>query len=334
MSDIADRKQKHLDLCLDPLSQGDGDLFGSYALPYKALPELALADVQTATTLFGKTVSQPLIIASMTGGVAHARTINQYLAEAAEALQVAMGVGSQRIALEKEEAKETFAIARKYAPTAVLFANMGAVQLNYGKGIEDYQRVVDMIQADGLYLHLNPLQEAIQPEGDTDFRGLLAKIEALVKKISVPVIVKEVGHGIDVVSAQRLIDVGVTGVDCAGVGGTSWAWVEAKRAANPDFEAWFKSFGYPTDRLLAAYQDLKGDFVKIVSGGVRTPVQALKARALGADFYSFAQPLLTPALQSPEAVKEYLELWRHGLQIALFACGCRSWEEAKTLSLI
>ncbi len=331
MEEIVKRKQAHIDLCLQPESQGGGELFADYHLPYRALPELNLRDVQTDTALFGKALSQPLIIASMTGGTKHAAVINTNLAQAAESLKVAMGVGSQRIALEKEDALETFQLVRKYAPTAVIFANMGAVQLNYGRTIDDYRRVVEMIQADGLYLHLNPLQEALQLEGDTDFSGLLNKISQLVKKIGVPVFVKEVGHGIDVKTAEALVASGVAGIDCAGTGGTSWAWVEATRAQNKEFQDWFKEFGYRADELLPKYAKLP--VTKVVSGGIRTPVEAVKAGAFGADFYSMAQPFLAPALISAEAVAETIKNFQKGLQITLFSCGCPSWRDATHLEL-
>jgi isopentenyl-diphosphate delta-isomerase len=266
-SEIQNRKQAHIDICRKPKSQGEGNLFSGYRLPYTALPELDLADISTGVTLLGKKLSQPLIIGSMTGGVAHAKTINTHLALAAEELQVALGVGSQRIALEREEAQETFKLVRQFAPTTVLFANMGAVQLNYGREVGDYRRIVDMVKADGLYLHINPLQEALQPGGDTNFRGLLDKVAQVVKHVGVPVFVKEVGHGLDVRTAQALIDRGVVGIDAAGVGGTSWAWVEANRALNNLYESWFKSHGHRTDELIVDYQQLVGDPIKVVSGG-------------------------------------------------------------------
>ncbi len=333
MADIEKRKQAHIDLCLDPHSQGAGNLFTHYDLPYKALPELNLKEVTLKTELFGKSLSQPLIIGSMTGGSKHAALINTNLAIAAETCRVAMGVGSQRIALEVADAEESFRLVRRHAPTAVIFANMGAVQLNYGRTIDDYQRIVDMVQADGLYLHLNPLQEAIQPEGDTNFAGLLKKIEALIKKVSAPVFVKEVGHGIDLATAQALLDCGVAGLDCSGTGGTSWAWVEAKRREDQNYEKWFKDLGYRTDDLIEAYQELRGDVIKVVSGGIRTPIEIVKARALGADFYSMAYPLLSPALESDKAVIEAINHLAYAIRVTLFSCGCATWHAAASLVL-
>lgn len=333
MSDIAERKQAHLDLCLKEASQTGRPLFAKWRLPYRALPEVDLAQVSTQTELFGKTLSQPLIIASMTGGVEHAQKINANLAIAAETTKVGLGVGSQRIALEKVEAEATFRQMRQLAPTAVLFANMGAIQLNNGRSLDDYRRVVEMIGADGLYLHLNPLQEAIQPGGDTNYGGLLDKIGDLVHEIGVPVWVKEVGHGLDVATARALVDRGVAGIDSAGVGGTSWAWVESQRAAKPELAAWFKDFGHPTDELIEAYRGLAKSVQIVASGGIRSPIEAIKARALGADFYSLAQPFLAPALASPQAVIDFIETFAQGLKIVLFGCGCVSWEQAKTLAM-
>ena len=197
MSDIVDRKKQHIELAQRDDSQMKELPFSNYRLPYKALPEIDLANVDTTTTLFNKQLSQPLIIASMTGGEAHAKTINTHLAKAAQEAGVAIGVGSQRVALEVKEARASFEIVRKHAPDAVVFANLAGVQLNYGYNISHYQAVVDMVEADALYLHLNPLQEAIQPEGDTDFSGLKDKIADLVSTLKVPVFIKEVGHGLD-----------------------------------------------------------------------------------------------------------------------------------------
>jgi isopentenyl-diphosphate delta-isomerase len=272
----------------------------------------------------------------MTGGSEHGRQINTNLAIAAEACGVAMGLGSQRIGLEKQDAKDTFEIVRKHAPHAFIVANMGAVQLNYGHGIDSYRKIIDMVQADALYLHVNPLQEALQPGGDTDFRGLLHKIQLLVRALDVPVFVKEVGHGISREVARALFESGVSGVDVAGVGGTSYAWVEAERSRNDDFARWFKTFGIPTDRAIvqAAKARRSSDHYVIASGGIRSPVDGLKAHALGADLFSAATPFLKPALESAEATIATLQNWEEGLKVALFASGAKSWEDAATLSLV
>lgn len=325
IQDIEVRKKQHIDLCLNENSQANRNVFDAYSLPYRALPEVAFEDVSTEAGLCGKRLSQPLIIASMTGGSEHAKTINTNLAIAAENEGVALGVGSQRIGLDLPDAEQTFKLVRKHAPNAFLFANMGAVQLNYGKKPEDYRRVVEMINANALYLHINPLQEAIQPGGDTDYRGLIDKIAMVVDAVSVPVFAKEVGHGIDIQTAQALIAAGVQGIDVAGVGGTSYAWVEAQRAKNDNFAEWFKEVGIPTDQAIKDIANLKTKATLVASGGVRSPLDGLKAHALGADLYSAATPFLKTALESAEAAMEQIQIWQNGLRIALFVSGRSSW---------
>lgn len=324
MSDIVNRKQQHIQLAMEQGSQYRDSIWQQYQLPYTALPEIDLKTVNTHVTLFGKTLHQPLIIASMTGGSAHAEQINTNLAQAAEALKVAMGVGSQRVALEKEDAKKTFQLVRKFAPTTVIFANMGVVQLNYGHTWKSYQHVVDMIEADALYLHINPIQEALQPEGDTNWEGLLPKIAQLVKKISVPVWVKEVGCGLDELTVRKLVECGVAGFDVAGVGGTSWTWIEGKRRNNERLTEWFADFGIKTDESVKRLTALKMGKPIVASGGVRGPIDGLKALRLGASFYSAARPFLQTALQSPEETKRLIQDWEDGLRIALFGMGVRN----------
>lgn len=324
---IQDRKKRHIELARDTNSQMKHELFKDFELPYTALPELSLDDVSTETTLLSKKVSQPLIIASMTGGSLHSKVINAHLAEAAEELQVAMGVGSQRVALEVDDARESFELVRRYAPTIPVFANMAAVQLNYGYRADEYQRVVDMIEADALYLHINPLQEALQPEGNTDFSHLYEKIEAVIMSLTVPVYVKEVGHGLDVETVQKLVDIGVAGVDLAGTGGTSWSWIEAERTEYASFSQWFKEFGVRTDELLVSLMGEVGTATidVVVSGGIRSPLQGLKAHLLGAQYYSAAYPFLEAAIDSTDAVTQVLEEWQKGLQVAMFCCGIEEW---------
>jgi isopentenyl-diphosphate delta-isomerase len=335
LDDIQTRKGDHIRLCLDPRSQAETAAFEKYRLPYTALPECSLNTVDTSFDLCGKRLAMPLLIASMTGGSEHGRAINTNLAIAAETCGVALGLGSQRIGLEKQDAKDTFELVRKHAPTAFIVANMGAVQLNYGHGIDSYRRIIDMVRADAVYLHLNPLQEALQPGGDTDFRGLTDKIRQLVAALDVPVFVKEVGHGISGEVARTLFAMGVRAVDVAGVGGTSYAWVEAERSHNDAFAEWFKLFGVPTDTAVVQAMEAKAhsDQLVIASGGIRSPLDGLKARALGADMFSAATPFLAPAMASAEATIATVQNWQKGLQIALFASGARDWDDAAQLLL-
>jgi isopentenyl-diphosphate Delta-isomerase len=326
MADIQTRKQQHVELALEEGSQGGGDAFLTFKLPYKCLPEIDLKDVDTSTMLFGKKINQPLIIGSMTGGVAFAKTLNINLATAAEECKVALGVGSQRAALEKPEMKETYTVVRKYAPTAVIFANMGAVQLNYGRTVEDYKAVVEMVEADGLYLHINPMQEALQPEGDTNFSNLKFKIYNLKRAIKVPIFVKEVGSGLDVETCKDLIEMGIEGIDTAGVGGTSWTWIDGKRSGNENLTSWFADFGYTTEELVTELAKIKGKAKLVASGGIRNPIQGLKAHLLGADYYSAARPFLEPAMKSSEEVIKLIRDWERGLKIAMFGCGIKRWK--------
>jgi isopentenyl-diphosphate Delta-isomerase len=325
MADITQRKKQHVELALKEESQGRLDVFADVQLPYKALPEIDANEVETGVRLMGKKLRQPLIIGAMTGGMEHGTDINASLATAAAECGVAMGVGSQRAALEKAAVKETYTVVRKCAPNIVVFANMGAVQLNYGRTMTDYKKVIEMVEADALYLHLNPMQEALQPEGDTNFKFLMSKIEVLIKNIGVPVFVKEVGSGIDVETAKRLVAMGVAGIDVAGVGGTSWTWIEGMRSGNANLTKWFADFGYRTDVLLPKLAQVKGKAMLVASGGLRNPVQGLKAHLVGADYYSAARPFLAAAIEGPSEVVKLINDWEEGLKIAMFGCGMRKW---------
>ncbi|HNW27919.1 MAG TPA: type 2 isopentenyl-diphosphate Delta-isomerase [Spirochaetota bacterium] len=319
------RKAEHIEICLEK-EVGFGDItagFECYRFIHQALPETDLDSVDTATTLFGKRLGAPLLISSMVGGVDRAESINRNLAAAAQALGLAMGVGSQRCAIEDAAAAESFRV-RSVAPGILLLANVGAVQLNYGFGIDECRRAVDMIEADALILHLNPLQEALQHEGNTRFGGLLAKIEDLCRLLETPVIVKEVCFGISETTARRLADVGVRGIDVAGAGGTSWSQVEKHRAvtkAGYDVAEDFASWGIPTaESVVMAVRGAPGIPV-IASGGIRSGIDAAKAIALGACAAGIALPLLKAACESEEAVVTALGRIIDTLRIAMFCTG-------------
>jgi isopentenyl-diphosphate delta-isomerase len=296
---------------------------------HQALPELDLADVDTGVTLFGKRLAAPILVSSMTGGTADAERINRNLAEAAEAQRLAMGVGSQRAGLERHETASTFRV-RDVAPTLLLFANIGAVQLNYGYGVDACRRAVEMIEADALILHLNPLQEVVQAGGDTNWRGLTAKIAEVCRKVSVPVIAKEVGWGISTESARRLIEAGVSAIDVAGAGGTSWSQVEMHRAPTEKLRrlaAAFGDWGIPTaeslqrvDQVRTAMQ--RPDLPLFASGGIRSGLDIAKSVALGADLVGLASPFLKRAVISTEAVCEEMDLLAAEVRIVAFCSGC------------
>jgi isopentenyl-diphosphate delta-isomerase len=306
-----------------------------YRFVHQALPEMNRDDIDLSTTLLGKELRAPLIISSMTGGTEDAETINQNLALAAQIHGLGMGVGSQRAALEEPGLSHTYQV-RDVAPDILLLANLGAVQLNYGYSVEHCQRAVEMIEADGLILHLNPLQEALQPEGNTDFSGLLAKIEAVCRRLSVPVIVKEVGWGISEQVARRLVDCGVAAIDVAGAGGTSWSEVEMHRADSATLRriaAAFADWGIPTAESIQMVRRAAPGVTLIASGGIRTGVEAAKAIALGADAVALATPFLPPATVSPEAVGDKIREILEELRTAMFCVGAGNLQELKSVPL-
>lgn len=318
------RKARHLDVCLDDDVASALDAgWSAVALRHEALPDIALADVTIETRFLRWRLRAPLLISSMTGGTERAAEINRRLAEAADAAGIAMGLGSGRALIENPALRQTFDV-RPFAPHAVLFANIGAVSLNYGVAIDDVRRLIDDLQADGLFVHLNPLQEALQAGGDTNFRGLLPKIAALCAAAGVPVVAKSVGSGISVATAARLLDAGIAAIDIAGAGGTSWARVEGKRSGDDRREALAETFagwGQPTAAALRALRERFPSTPLIASGGVRTGVDVARAIALGADLCGLALPFLTAASTSREAVDELIEALVAGLRIAMFATG-------------
>lgn len=302
-----------------------------FRFTHQALPEVDLHAIDTSVTLLGKQLSSPLLVSSMTGGTEEAATINRNLAIAAEAQQVAIGVGSQRAGLEDERVAATFRV-RDVAPTTLLLANLGAVQLNYGYGVDECRRAVEMIDADALILHLNPLQEAVQPEGDTRWSGLLHKIATVCKMLGKPVIAKEVGWGVSAETARRLIEAGVAAIDVAGAGGTSWSQVEMHRAPTARLRRLagaFANWGIPTAESLVAVSTIREQLTRsevalFASGGIRTGQEIAKCVALGADLVGLASPFLKRAVDSPDAVVEEMSLLVDELRITMFCSGSSS----------
>ncbi len=324
---VEQRKADHIrinleeDVNFDRLTVG----FERYRFVHQALPELDLAEVDLSTTFLGKPLRAPLLISCMTGGTQQARQINRNLAAAAQQYGIAMGLGSQRAGLVAPDKADTFRV-RDLAPDILLFANLGAVQFNYGYGIDECRRAVEMIEADALVLHLNPLQEAVQPEGDVNFAGLAKKIEAVCRQIDVPVIAKEVGWGISEQAARRLIDAGVAAIDVAGSGGTSWSQVEMHRAPSDlhrRVAAAFRDWGIPTSESIRMVRRVSPDLPLIASGGLRSGIDVAKSIALGADLGGMAGPFLKAASVSVEAVCETAEEISRVLRVAMFASGAR-----------
>jgi isopentenyl-diphosphate Delta-isomerase len=288
---------------------------------HEALPELSLEAVDTHLELFGRSLKAPLLISSMTGGTSEAQRINRRLAEAAAASGVAIGVGSQRAALERAELAASFQV-RRYAPNALIFANLGAVQLNYGFGVDECRRAVDMIQADALILHLNPLQEALQTDGNIDFSGLARKITEVCRQVGVPVVVKEVGWGISERSARLLAKSGVKAIDVAGAGGTSWSQVEMHRAPNAfmrQLAASFVGWGIPTAESIGIVRQAAPRLTIFASGGLRDGIDVAKCIALGATLCGMAGPFLKAAAHSRERLFDAIRVIHQQLRVTMFS---------------
>jgi isopentenyl-diphosphate delta-isomerase len=331
------RKSRHLDICLedDVASRLDAG-FGAVRLRHEAVPEFALADVDCSTQFSSFRLRAPLLISSMTGGTERAREINRRLAAAAEAAGIALGLGSGRAALEQAHLAPTYAV-RDIAPTIPLFANLGAVQLNYGVTIADARRLVELHGADALYLHFNPLQEALQAHGDTNFRDLLPKIARLCGELHVPVFAKGVGSGIAAATARRLVEAGIAAIDVAGAGGTSWALVEGRRSSDRGRERIAEAFGdwgHATARATVEIRRALPNVPLIASGGIRNGVEIAKAIALGADICGVALPFLEAANDSEHAVHELVAELVTTLRIAQFASGSRQLADLRAALLV
>lgn len=328
-----ERKIEHVRLCLQEDVAGQGITSGleRYAFKHCALPELHFDEVRLSTVFLARPVRTPLLISSMTGGSTKTGAINERLAEAAEKRGWALGVGSVRAAVEREELASTFAV-RRLAPSIPIFANLGAVQLNYGFGVDDCRRAVEIAGADMLVLHLNGLQEIFQPEGNLDFSGLLRRIEELCRQLSVPVGVKEVGWGIDGETASRLYNAGAAFIDVAGAGGTSWSQVEKFRNPDPVRRAAAEAFadwGNSTADCIIEVRAAQPHGALIGSGGLRNGVDAGKALALGADMAGFGRSLLGSAVASSEALEARLEQVELELRTAMFGIGAGDIESLK-----
>lgn len=327
VASIDRRKADHIKINLEQdVRSGLTTGLEQYNFIHEALPELNLEMVDTSITIFNKKLNAPILISSMTGGTVDAKIINQRLAEAAQTVGVAMGVGSQRVAIENPSLVESFSIVRKTAPNILLFANLGAVQLNYGFTFDDCHRSVDMIQADALILHLNPLQEAVQTGGNTDFAELAKKIEGVSKRLDVPVIVKEVGWGISERTAKILSRCGVSAIDVAGAGGTSWSQVEMHRAPDEftrQLAATFFDWGIPTADSIVNVKKAAPGMTIFASGGLKNGLDITKCIALGASLGGMASQFLKAASISTEKAVEIIQLTQRQIQVSMFAAGMK-----------
>lgn len=334
---IETRKDDHISINLErEVSARGASGFDRFRFLHNALPELDPRTVDLSTEFLGHRLRAPILVSSMTGGCARGGEINRRLAQAAQELGCAMGVGSQRAMLEEPALADSYDI-RDVAPDIPLFANLGAVQLNYGLGPDDCRRAVDAIAADALILHLNPVQEALQPEGDRDFSALLGKIERVCAALPVPVIVKEVGFGISDRVAAKLWEVGVAAIDVSGSGGTSWSAVEHFRADTAlarRLSRTFVDWGIPTAAALRLVRDLLPAAPLIASGGLQTGLDAAKAIRLGADLAGYAGPLLRAAAQGEDETVFALRAIVEELRLAMFLCGAGSIEALRRADVL
>lgn len=335
---ITNRKKDHIDICLtkdvqfNKFSAG----FEAYHFLHQALPEIALEDIDLSIELLGKKLSAPIFVSSMTGGLEQGAKINTNLAKACQKLNLAMGMGSQRVIIEVPETLKSFQV-RDVAPDILLFGNVGAVQLNYGFGKKELEHLVNSIEADALFLHLNPLQEAIQPEGDKNFAGLIEKIITIAQEVNFPIVLKETGCGISEKLAESFNNSNIAGIDVSGGGGTSWALIEAFRAKNPlqaKIGETFRNWGIPTAESLVMVKNSLKNKIILASGGIKDGIDVAKAIAIGADAVGFAQALLEPATQSVEAVEVRLTQIIEELRIAMFCLGIKNIQELKNTNLL
>lgn len=328
---IEERKVDHIKICSEEDVQARHRTTGfeDVYLIHKALPEIERNKIDLSTLVFNHEFSAPLLVGAITGGATEALKINAAIAEAVEKLGLGMGVGSQRAAIEDPKWIDSFAVVRRKAPTAFLVANIGGPQLISGYGVKETSKAVEMLDANALAIHLNPLQEAVQPEGETKYSGVLNKIGEITQALEVPVIVKETGAGIAAEEAKRLEEAGVAGIDVAGVGGTSWAAVEYHRAKRVRDEfrqrlgETFWDWGIPTAvSLVEAVQSVH--LPVIASGGIRCGTDIAKSLALGASLASMSSPILQPAKKGSEEVKKALQFLVDELRNAMFLVGADS----------
>lgn len=322
MTEILKRKADHIDLVLKQRLEtaAQASPWDKIQLTHNALPEKDVLNFDLTSEFLGKQLRRPFLISSMTGGPLKAEKINAHLAEAAQDLGIAMGVGSQRVALLSAGDGGLTGHLRRWAPDIPLYANLGAAQLRNDFSLSDVQRAIDMIEADALIIHLNCLQELMQEDGDTDWRGLLNAIETVARFLDVPVVAKEVGMGISSSTAIRLVDAGVQAIDVAGKGGTNFIQVEASRTANSRLSALgevFRDWGINTPDAVQSVRASLPHIPIIASGGIRHGLDAAKAIKLGANVVAQAGPVLQAATESTQAVLDHFEFIESALRIGL-----------------
>ena len=333
---VSDRKKEHVEIVLNQDVQFKNKTTGfeKYDFIHCALPELNFDEVSTATEFLGKQLSFPMLISAMTGGFEGALEINRVLAEVAQERRIALGIGSQRQALHDDTHLETYAIVRKTAPDALIIGNIGAEEIAGDVNTDTFKKMVDSVQADALAVHLNPLQEILQPEGNGQFKGVLKGIESLVKALKIPIIAKEIGCGLSSQVAWKLKNAGVKIIDIAGAGGTSWAGIEYHRGADPQLAQSFWDWGIPTVDSLRMVSCIRGLEI-IVSGGIEGGLMIAKALALGASLCGAARPFLHIIhSRGAEGLSTVLDHWKEELKMVLFLTGCGNIKSIKKKKIL
>lgn len=320
----SNRKKEHIQLCLtDKVAYAKSNGFDEYEFEHNAITEVDFKQINLSTKFFQKKIDYPFLISCMTGGTTEAERINEKLATAASELSIPIGVGSQRQAFENNLFHESYKVIRKNAGSVPVLGNIGAAQVaSSPRFLEEIQLLIDLIEADAIVIHVNPLQELLQKEGEPDFNGLLKNIKKLSKQITTPIIVKEVGAGINKSAAKKLLDAGVKGIDVAGAGGTSWAAVELLRSKTKN--NYFKDWGMPTSYCVRTVSELKEKhkFMLISSGGINSGIDIAKSIALGADLAASARPLLKEVINSDvEGVIGLLKTWFDDLKKVMYLTG-------------
>lgn len=335
--EIIRRKKDHIELCLNEdvgfssLTNG----FDRYEFEHYAITEVDYHNINLTTKFLKKKIDYPFLISCMTGGITEAEKINEHLAIAANQLNIPIGVGSQRQALESDEHLKSYNIIKQNAGDAPILSNIGAAQVASIRDISQFLKIIELVNASALVIHVNPLQELLQKNGEPNFIGLLKNIERLVKKIGVPIIIKEVGSGISRKAAKKLLEVGVRGIDVAGAGGTSWAQVELKR--NKVENEYFRNWGLPTTFCLKEVNKLKKNykFTLIASGGIKSGVEIAKSIALGADLAASARPLLQTVMNDGvDGVTKLIYSWFEDVKKIMYLTNCKNLTDLSKQKLI
>ncbi|MGE5400785.1 MAG: type 2 isopentenyl-diphosphate Delta-isomerase [Ignavibacteriales bacterium] len=332
------RKKEHIELCLtDRVAfKEKRNGFDQYEFEHNAITEVEIDKINFRTQFFGHEINFPFIISCMTGGTSEAENINARLATVANELNIPLGVGSQRQALENQEYHSSYRIIRQNAPDIPILGNIGAAEIAHLKSVSEIQYLIDMISAQAFVIHVNPLQELIQKNGEPNFKGLLRNIEKVANSVSVPLIVKEVGAGIGKEAARKLLEAGVQAIDVAGAGGTSWSGVEILRNRGNEND-YFWDWGLPTSYCLRTVRDLKEEysFILIGSGGISNGVEIAKAMALGADLTASARIILQKLeAGGMEGVKNLITDWFDTVKRIMYLTGCQTVDELKKIKLV